>query len=550
MKKSIKKISLLAGTVALVLSLSACDSGEMNMTTDTMGKETALDHAGKHLDSTYVCPMHPNIVQDKPGNCAICGMELVEKEKKKPKEKKLLYWVAPMDPNFRQDGPGKSPMGMDLVPFYDEGDNSDDGAVTISPAVVQNLGVRTQKAKLGKLWKRVDSVGYVDFDENLISHVHLRTDGWIENLLVKSEGERVKKGDLLFELYSPTLVNAQDEYLQALRSKNRRLISASYERLRALGVEKSQINRIKKTRKSEQLIKVRASQDGIVSKLNAREGMFVKPRMEVMTLADLSSIWVLVEVFERQSDWVKVGKPAEITLSYLPGRKWEGTVEYVYPSLDPKTRTLRARLRFDNVDEALKPNMFANIVIYGGATEDMVSVPVEALIRTGESERVIVSLGDGKFIPREVVSGIESGESIQIIKGLKGDETVVTSSQFLLDSEASITASFSRMTEVKPANDMKMDDADSNMSESKMVTGQGVVSEVMASDGKINLKHEPISALGWPSMTMDFKLAEGVSVGDLKPGMAVEFDLMEKDDVYLIGSIRQVMSKDMPMETK
>lgn len=544
MNNSMKRISLLAGVVALTLALTACDSSDSMPTgTDTMNKETALDHAGKHLDSKYVCPMHPTIAQDKPGSCAICGMNLVKKEAEKPKEKKLLYWVAPMDPNFRQDGPGKSPMGMDLVPFYDEGDSSDELAVTISPATVQNLGVRTEKTRFGKLPKKINTVGYVNFDENMISHLHLRTEGWIEKLVAKSEGERVKKGDLLFELYSPTLVNAQDEYIQALRSKNKRLVRASFERLRSLGVDKEQINKIKRTRKSEQLIKIKAAQDGIVSTLNAREGMFVKPKMEVMALVDLSSIWVQVEVFEREAEWVKVGNPAEITLSYIPGRTWKGVVEYVYPSLDPLTRTLRARLKFDNQDEALKPNMFANVIIYGGATKDIVSIPLEALIRTGDSERVIVSLGEGKFIPREVVSGIESGDRIEIIKGLKGGEEVVTSSQFLLDSEASIKASFSRMTDTTPASDAKMDDATSTQ-KSNTVTGKGVVRDVIA-DGKINLSHEPIDALGWPSMTMDFKLAEGVSTKNLKPGMAVEFDLMEKNDVYIIESIRPAMSSDM-----
>ena len=492
MNKNIRKYSLLASAIVMSFSLSSCDSS------DTMSGEK--------------------------------------------KEKEILYWVAPMDPNFRRDEPGQSPMGMDLVPFYKE-EGGDDNAVRISPTVVQNLGVRTKQAEVGKLWKRVDSVGYVDFDENMISHVHLRTEGWIEKLVVKSEGERVKKGELLFELYSPTLVNAQDEYLQALRSKNRRLVNASYERLRALGVEKGQINRIKKTGKAEQLVKVRASQDGIVSKLNAREGMFVKPRMEVMTLADLSSIWIQVEIFEREANWVKVGKPAEITLSYLPGRKWEGTVEYVYPSLDPRTRTLRARLKFDNPDESLKPNMFANVVIFGGATQDMVSIPTEALIRTGDSERVIISLGEGKFAPQNVVSGIESGDRIQIIKGLQGNEYVVTSSQFLLDSEASIKASLNRMTDPAPEMDMA-NDAKASMAGSKMVTGKGVVRGVMSEDGKVNLSHDPIQELGWPSMTMDFRLADGVSTKDLKPGMAVEFDLMEKDDVYMIDAIRPAMSVD------
>jgi Cu(I)/Ag(I) efflux system membrane fusion protein len=537
MTKNIKRHTFLA--VILSLSLAACDSSEQ-MPGDGMQQETAVEHAEKHLDPKYVCPMHPNIVQDEPGNCPICGMNLVEKEQERPaakKEKEILYWVAPMDPNYRRDEPGKSPMGMDLIPFYGEDDTDESGAVTISPATVQNLGVRTAKAEVGKLWKRVESVGYVDFDENMISHVHLRTDGWIDKLVVKSEGERVKKGDLLFELYSPTLVNAQDEYLQSLRSNNKRLIRASYGRLRALGIDDQQIRKIKKTRKSEQLIKVRASQDGIVAKLNAREGMFVKPRMEVMTLADLSSIWIQVEVFERQAEWVQQGKPAEITVPYLPGRTWEGTVEYVYPSLDPRTRTLRARLRFENPDESLKPNMFTNVTIFGGATQDVISIPREALIRTGEGERVIISLGDGRFAPRDVVSGIESGDYIEIVNGLKGNEEVVTSSQFLLDSEASIKASLNRMSEPKAEMDMTMD-MQKDMPASKMVTGKGVLRELMPAERKINMSHEPIPELGWPDMTMDFRLDEGVSLEGLKPGQAVEFDMVEKDDAYIIEAIR------------
>lgn len=542
MNKNMKKYTLLASAVALSLSLLACDSSEQMPNADGMKQDTAIEHAEKHLDPKYVCPMHPNIVQDKPGNCPICGMTLVEKEQEKlvaKKEKEILYWVAPMDPNFRQEGPGKSPMGMDLIPFYSEEGGDDSGAITISPAIVQNLGVRTAKAELGKLWKRVDSVGYVDFDENKISHVHLRTEGWIDKLVVKSEGARVKKGDLLFELYSPTLVNAQDEYIQALRSNNKRLIAASYERLRALGIDTQQISKIKKTRKAEQLIKIRASQDGIISKLNAREGMFVKPRMEVMTLADLSTIWIQVEVFERQAEWVKQGKPAEITVSYLPGRSWEGSVEYVYPSLDPKTRTLRARLRFDNPDESLKPNMFTNVTIFGGASKEVVSIPAEALIRTGDSERVIVSLGEGRFAPREVVSGIESGDRIEIVKGLEGNEDIVTSSQFLLDSEASIKASLNRMSEPKAEMDMAMDMKKDDMSD-KMVSGKGVLRELMPDERKINMSHDPIPALGWPDMTMDFRLDDAVSLEGLKPGQAIEFDMVEKDDAYIIKSIRPV----------
>lgn len=534
-----KTIMSVVMAVIVASGLNACDSGEMSDKSATTkqqasSKETAMEHAIKHLDPKYVCPMHPNVVKDEPGNCPICGMQLVEKEADAPATsgagKKILYWVAPMDPSFKRDKPGKSPMGMDLVPVYDEGDGS---AVKISPATVQNLGVRTAKARRGKLWKRIDTVGYVDFDENMISHVHLRTDGWIEKLVVKSQGERVKKGDLLFELYSPTLVNAQDEYIQALRSNNTRLMNASKDRLIALGISSDQITQLAKTRRSRQRVKIYASQDGIVSNLMAREGMYVKPRMEIMTLADLSSIWIQVEVFERQAEWVKVGKPAEMRLSYLPGRVWEGNVEYVYPSLDPMTRTIRTRLKFKNPDEALKPNMFADVTIFGGGKVDVVKIPREALIRSGGEERVILSMGEGRFQPRKVVSGIESGDEIEILSGLKGGEDVVTSSQFLLDSEASIKASLNRMNNDEKSAMNTVDD------KAKHVTAKGIIRALMPEENKLNVSHEPIPELGWPDMTMDFDLAKGVSLEGIKPGSRIEFDMMKGKNGYEITAIRK-----------
>jgi Cu(I)/Ag(I) efflux system membrane fusion protein len=439
-------------TIAAFVLLSACseDKGMQNVQSDMSSPETAVEHGLKHQDPKYVCPMHPQIIRDQPGNCPLCGMDLVAKqaedEQAATAEKKILYWVAPMDPAYRRDGPGKSPMGMDLVPVYDEGGGI---SVKISPAVENNMGVRTSRAERGRLSRRIDTVGYVDFDENKISHIHLRTKGWIEKLAVKSEGERVKKGQLLLEVYAPELVNAQEEYLQALRTKNKILIEASGERLQALGVSRSQVRKLKQTKRASQYVPVYAKQDGIVAKLNIREGMFVEPKREVMSLADLSSVWLLAEVFESQSDWVKLGQTAEVRLSYLPGREWEGKVEYIYPSLNAKTRTLKVRLRFDNPDEALKPNMFANVTIHGGAKKDMIIIPREALIRAGVEERVIIADGEGRYSPRLVTAGIESGDSVEIISGLREGETVVTSGQFLIDSEASLKASLQRMTDQK-----------------------------------------------------------------------------------------------------
>ena len=361
-------------------------------------------------------------------------------------EKEIDYWVAPMDPNYRRDQPGKSPMGMDLVPVYVGGDD-DSGAVTISPAIVQSLGVRTAPVERGRLGRMIDTAGNVSFDESLIGHIHLRVEGWIEKLYVSNEGERVKKGDALFELYSPTLLNAQEEYLEALRAKNQRLIRSSRDRLLSLDISADQIDNLKKTRKVKQNVTFYAMQDGIVTSLSAPVGMYVKPATRVMSLVDLSRVWVQVEVFERQVDWVAEGQPAEMTLSFIPGRTWEGDVVYVYPELNKKTRTLRVRLQFDNPDENLKPNMYANVKLYTGIKNNILYVPREAIINSGRMTRVLIAKDAGKFFAREVTTGIESGEYTEITEGLQEGDKVVVSGQFLIDSEASLKGSLTRMSD-------------------------------------------------------------------------------------------------------
>jgi Cu(I)/Ag(I) efflux system membrane fusion protein len=442
-------------------------------------------------------------------------------------EKEILYWVAPMDPNYRRDKEGKSPMGMELVPVYADGGDAD--VVSINPVMVQNLGVRTAKVERGKLWRRIDTVGYVTFDEDRLTHIHLRTSGWIEKLYVKSNGVRVKKGELLFKLYSRELVNAQEEYLQSLRGNSKYLTRAAKERLEVLGMSMGQINEVAKKRVANQLVRVYAKQDGVVHALNVREGMFVKPSTELMTLVDLSSVWLLVDVFERQSEWVKEGQPTEVTLPYLPSKIWEGAVAFVYPTINPKTRTLQVRLQFDNPDELLKPNMYADVKIYAGPKNDVLSIPREALIQSGDQDRVILALGDGKFRAQEVTAGMESGELVEIVTGLKEKDRIVISGQFLIDSEASLKASFTRMDEstVEQATATEENMPDKNKSET--VTSMGKVNKVMLDENKVNLSHEAIEALGWPEMTMDFKVKEGVDLEALKSGQEIHFTLEKAD---------------------
>lgn len=363
-------------------------------------------------------------------------------------EREPIYWVAPMDPNYRRSEPGKSPMGMDLVPVYADEINMA-GSVTIAPELMQNLGVRTAVARTNSLKRHVNTVGYVDYDESRLGHIHLRTSGWVENLQVQSLGDRVKQGDLLFDFYSPELVNAQEEYIQSLGSGNDRLVGASKSRLLALGVSAATAAQIEKSRQARQTVPVYAPQDGVVADLSVREGMYVQPSLRTLTLADLSSVWLLAEVFERQANWVRPGQTVDVRLAYLPGQVLQGRVEYIYPYLDPQTRTLKVRMQFDNPGELLKPNMYAQVRIYSGPSEEAIVIPTEALIRTGFEERVIIALGGGRFEARRVQSGIESGDSIQVLSGIGPGESVVTSAQFLIDSEASLNASVLRMTPLK-----------------------------------------------------------------------------------------------------
>jgi len=360
-------------------------------------------------------------------------------------EREVLYWVAPMDANYRRDEPGKSPMGMDLVAVYADEVDGQPGVVKIDPTIVNNLGVRTAAAERSELTRRIDTVGYIGYDEDTVQHVHTRVDGWIDKLLTKATGDPVQKGQLLFELYSPTLVNAQEEFLTALRSTNTLLRKASRERLAAFGFQASEIGRLEKERTVRQRVKFYAEADGVITHLGVREGQFVTPSTDIMSVAQLDKVWVLAEVFERQAAWVKPGQEATVALDYVPGKTWQGVVDYVYPELDAKTRTLNVRLRFDNESEALRPNMFARVTIRTEGFGEVVHIPREALIRGGTVNRVVVDLGGGRFKAQPVQVGIESGDRVAIRKGLAAGDKVVVSAQFLIDSESNIEAALSRL---------------------------------------------------------------------------------------------------------
>jgi Cu(I)/Ag(I) efflux system membrane fusion protein len=357
-----------------------------------------------------------------------------------------LYWVAPMDSDYRRDRPGKSPMGMDLIPVYaGGGEVAPAGTVQIDPAVVNNLGVRTAAVTRQAWQSEIQTVGYVRYDEDRLVHIHPRVSGWVERLYVKAAGDPVADGQPLYELYSPELVNAQEELLLALKRDNRQLVTAATARLRALQLSDEFIDRLRRREQAVQTVTFHAVQGGVVDQLAIREGFYVKPGTTMMSIGQLDEVWVEAEVFERQVAEVRAGLPVTMRLDYLPGRSWEGRVDYVYPDLDPELRTVRVRLRFANPDGLLRPNMFAQVTIHGEPKPGALVVPKEALIRTGRQDRVVLALDGGRFRSVAVRPGRIGEEAVEILSGLSEGDQVVTSAQFLIDSESSKTADFQRL---------------------------------------------------------------------------------------------------------
>lgn len=362
-------------------------------------------------------------------------------------EREILYWVAPMDKNYRRDKPGKSPMGMDLVPVYADDVEDDESVVSIKPHVVQNLGVRTEVAEFGKLRREINTVGYIEYDEDAMSHVHTRAEGWVEKLGVKATGDSVSKGQVLFELYSPTLVNAQRELLNALKGSNRQLLAASRERLNALGMTTDEVAELERSGEVNQRIRNIAEMDGVVTQLGVREGTYVTPATHVLSFAKLSQVWIIAEVFERQTSWIELNQEVSFELDYLPGQIWKGEVDYIYPELDPTTRTLRVRIKFDNQKMVIRPNMFASVAIFSESTDAVVHIPREAVIRGGVVDRVVVALTETKFRSVPVVTGMESAGRIEVLEGIAEGDVVVVSGQFLIDSESNIDSALARLSD-------------------------------------------------------------------------------------------------------
>jgi multidrug efflux pump subunit AcrA (membrane-fusion protein) len=369
---------------------------------------------------------------------------------------KIVYWRAPMNPAEIYEKPGKSAMGMDLVPVYEE-EVAGQEAVKIDPVTQQNMGIRLGKVMKGPLIHTLHTYGIITPDETLTAEINLKTSGWIEKLYVDFTGKYVKKGEPLFDIYSPGLVAAQEEYLVAFRalgqtrgSGGKSLIDSSKARLLYFDVPESEIEALEKTGQVKKTVMIRSPVSGFVIQRKAEEGAYIKSGTMVFQIADLSRVWVDAHIYEYEFAMIKKGQQAEMTLPYLPGKTFPGTVAFVYPYLQPKTRDLILRLVFPNPDMELKPDMYADVRIKTVIKESGLMIPSEAVIRTGLRNVVFISLGNGKFLPKDVVLGpLLNNDRVEVLAGLTEGESVVISGQFLLDSESSLKEAIRKMLDAK-----------------------------------------------------------------------------------------------------
>ncbi|MFK5947372.1 MAG: efflux RND transporter periplasmic adaptor subunit [Methylococcales bacterium] len=415
----------------------------------------------------YRSSMNPTVTSPVPAKDSM-GMDYVPvyAESDKTKKRKLLFYRSPMNPSVTSPIPAKDSMGMDYVPIYAEAGNDEKapvGTVTIDGTVVQQIAVRTAIAVQTTMSRTVRAVGRVAYNEELLVRLHPKIEGWIEHLKVDKTGQWVKKDTDLLSIYSPQLVTTQQEYLLALnnlkalekspiediRRGAKELVDSSRQRLQLLDVPPHQLRDLERSHKIKKSLHIHTPEAGIVMSIGAREGQYVTPATEIFMIADLRSVWVYADIYEYELPWVKENDLVDMQLVGIPGKIFKGHVGYIYPYAEAKTRTIKVRLVFDNPELILKPEMFAEVTIHASNQFDAVVIPSEAIIRSGTRAQVFVVRGLGKFEPRLVELGLTSNGKVAILNGLTDGEEVVTSAQFLIDSESKLREATAKMMEPK-----------------------------------------------------------------------------------------------------
>jgi Cu(I)/Ag(I) efflux system membrane fusion protein len=462
-------------------------------------------------------------------------------EKTEPStDRKALYWHDPMVPGPKFDKPGKSPfMNMQLVPVYaDEG--ADQGKVTINSRTLQNLGIRIADVKEGRMEMGFTTTGAVSVDERSLTAVQVRVNGYIEKLYVRAQYDTVTRGQPIADIYSPDWLAAQDEYLVLKRSTQPGtdgLAQAARQRLVLLGISEAHIQRIEQSGQPAPRVTVHAPDSGIVWELAVREGMSVNPGMPLLRLAALGSVWVNAEVPETEAALVRPGTPVTARTSAFPDAVYKGTVAALLPDVSATTRTIKARIVLVNANGRLKPGMFATVE-FGSTAKPALMIPTEAVIHTGKRTVVIVAEDGGKFRPVDVETGRESTDMTEIRKGLSSGQKVVASGQFLIDSEASLKTTLTRLESAQSPG--------TNDAAPGKHTGSAKITGIDAAKGKIDLNHGPIPSMKWPAMSMGFRVEDKSQLSNIKPGDEIEFELRgepDKDGDYTITRITRKSAK-------
>ena len=450
----------LISSIGATVFISSCSKGEENGGTAQAAK------------TLYTCGMHPQVIQDHPGNCPICGMKLTPVRKQAGGENtnnaasahagehKIKYYKSTMMAGEVRQTPGKDSMGMDMVPAYeDQAAGGESQSIAIDPVTIQNMDIRTAVVTRGPLRRTVRTVGVVEYNETTLGDVTTKFKGWIEKLHVNATGQLVMRGDPLFEIYSPDLYSAQVEYLLATSSPSNATPGAEGIRISALtklkfyDISDGQIAELEKTRRPQKTMRSLGPQDGFVVEKNVTEGQMVDAGMKIYRLGDLGLVWVQADVYEQDLPYIKLGQEATVTLSYLSDREFRGRVTYIYPNVDEKTRTARVRMEFHNPGYFLKPGMFATVKIVSELEPSALLIPDMAILRSGEKTTVFVALEGGKFDPRAVTLGPQAeNDEYQVLSGLREGERIVVSGQFMLDSESQLREAIEKMSEPSRAS--------------------------------------------------------------------------------------------------
>lgn len=451
-------------TIVIAIITLAIGLGLGYVIFDTPGEDASVSSAGERKPLFYRNPMDPTVTSPTPAQDSM-GMDYIPvfADDDQPAEREILYYRNPMNPAVTSPIPAKDNMGMDYIPVYADGNANGDvaGTVEIDPVVVQNIGVRTAIAERRALSRAIKTVGRVDFNEERMARLHPKVDGWIEEIRIDKTGQYVEPDDILLSFYSPRLVSAQQEYLLALeneaalkqspferiRAGASGLTQSSRERLELLDVPEHQIHELEESRQIKKYIHIHAPWAGTVLRIGARAGQFVTPSTELYMMVDLGQVWVYADVYEYELPWVKEGDEVEMTLASVPGKTFRGTLDHIYPYAEARTRTTKVRMVFDNADQLLRPDMFADVRIFSDRQEDAVVIPSEAVVRSGDRTQAFVVRAPGKFEPRIIRTGIESRGFVTVLEGVSEGEEVVTSAQFLVDSESKLREATAKMME-------------------------------------------------------------------------------------------------------